>query len=111
MINRIKAFLKGVSYEEYLRSEFQRLKRQVATLPDYNPNLLTFLRDAWGFGKYKISLFYYSLQALFCLALYLLYLFDVLHSLNLLYGVLLAIPINIVIGTTLRLLYPVSSSK
>lgn len=111
MLDRLKAFLKGVSYEDYLRAEIERLKIEADSLVEYEPNLLTFARDACAFGRLDLSLIYYTPIGLFGAVIYGLNYTGTFSAEDLKWPIvcLLVAPVlGAVVGTYMHWKYPVT---
>lgn len=101
--NNIRAVLKRMSYEEFLDYEIDRLKKQLEEIEDYEPNMLTFIRDAWGFGRIDLSLITYGAYAVFSGVCVFLFGLSV-------YGLLVFPVMALASGVILTFKYPVSNS-
>ena len=110
MFGRMIALCKGLSYEEYLAAEIARLKSKVDKRIDYDPNILTFIRDSVGFGHFKLGLIFYGINVVIIMAIIGTYLLGHISS-DEMYGTIKGVLVWLVIlgpiGIFLRIKFPV----
>jgi len=106
IINSIKAWFKGMSYQEYLEYKIAKMKKEVDGLIEYEPNILTFCRDMFGFGRFEFGLIFYTPQLLFFIGYWF---FSDSPSLSGNMIPIINITCFIALGVILSLKYPVTS--